>query len=123
VEVVALITAAAELHIHNARPFVEVLQLLTETLNDVVIPLEQVRDIFVQSAMAQAELGKAPSRSTVNLRHFTVCAMVRATRARENCARAFHAPTTSRTCETPPLSRAERGLSTAVAHRCRALHV
>ena len=77
---------------HPHATFVDELRHLSLCMRDVVGPLEQVRDIFVESAAAQATLGKQPTRPTVNLQQFTICAMDAAEHAIDLYA-SLHRPT------------------------------
>ena len=56
--------------------FVDPLRRLANACEDARIPLQQIREIFLESAIQSAKAGKPPTRSTVNLRHFALCTRV-----------------------------------------------
>jgi hypothetical protein len=57
--------------------FVDPLRRLANACEDARGPLQQIRQIYVDSAKQCLAAGKPASRSTVNLRHFALCTRVR----------------------------------------------
>jgi len=75
VEAVMKVKTAAVGHMHNEL-FMEPLHKLAAIFDRVQAALLGLQKIFADSAAAHRELGESPTRSTVNLRHFTICATV-----------------------------------------------
>ena len=74
-QVVVRVDKASEAAIRSA-PVLEEMRNLARACVSVAGPLKQIQNIFVRSAAAQAALGKPPTRSTLNLRHFAICVAV-----------------------------------------------
>jgi len=81
----AVHTAANSGRFHSHASFMDPLRRLVVVCDNVMASLERLRNRFLgltlrftpdESAGAQEKLGKPPIRSTVNLRHFSICATV-----------------------------------------------
>jgi len=75
-EAVRVVMNAAYASRHRSEAFIVPLRGLVMLGDNVDACLDRIRHIFVESAEEQAILGKPPTRTTVNLRHFSICATV-----------------------------------------------
>jgi len=75
VQTVMEVKKQADFRIHNEL-FQDPLHELAALLDRVQAALLGLAKIFIESAAAQKALGNPPTRSTVNLRHFSICATV-----------------------------------------------
>jgi len=122
VKAVMEVKTAAVGHVHNDA-FMNPLHKLAAIFDRVEAALLGLTKIFSESADAMKELGNPPTRSTVNLRHFAICATVTP-----------HPPSCWTGCAMlplrarhPPLSTLFRQIYLSIyirgSHLCCALHV
>lgn len=101
--------------------FLDPLRRLSNACEDARGPLQQIRQMYIESAKQSLAAGKPASRSTVNLRHFALCARVQSALRLLASRDSPHSPCPfqSPLWPLPAIARARPELTCVLYSQCR----